>query len=295
MPPYRQAYVEITNSCNFSCSFCPSPSLKRPRAFMDPMLFARLVPELKELCDQVYLHVLGEPLLHPRLALFLEMLEEASLPVAITTNGSLLGRQGELLLGCKVLRQVNFSLHALREPSLPVDGEAVLRSVLDFCLQALERRPDLHVNLRFWNLEAREAQADPWSVRVKERIVEALGVEWVPPVPGRKHRRLSGLISVHQDTRFVWPGESAQVHAPRERGFCQALHSHFAVLVDGRVVPCCLDAEGDLELGRVQAHSLKQILSGPRSQRMRTGFGEGKLVENLCRTCDYCRRFKKRT
>lgn len=295
MPPYRQAYVEITSVCNFQCGFCPSPTLQRPRAFMSPELFERMVPELKQLCGQVYLHVLGEPLLHPQLPVFLDMLGAAELPAAITTNGSMLYKYVDYLMGCKGLQQINFSLHALREPNLPCDGEAVLESVIQFCVRAARERPKLWVNLRFWNLDSREAEADPWSVQVRERLVKAFGVEWVPPIPGRRHRRLSENVSVHQDQRFVWPGEAMrkQVHAPRDRGFCQALHTHFAVLVDGRVVPCCLDAEGQLELGRVQAHTLQHILQDTRAQRMRTGFGEGKLVEALCKSCDFCRRFKK--
>ena len=225
MHPYRQAYVEITNCCNFHCGFCPSPTLVRPRSFMDPALFQELVPQLHELCEHVYLHVLGEPLLHPQLARFLEIATEFSMPVSITTNGSLLPRYHELLMQLPVLRQINFSLHALREPGQPCDPEWVLESVIAFCLQAARERPNLHVNMRFWNLDSRESEVDPWTLMVRNRLVQAFGVEWIPPIPGRKHRRLAGHVSVHQDTRFVWPGESLQkkIHEPRERGFCQAL------------------------------------------------------------------------
>lgn len=292
---YRQAYIEITNACNFSCHFCPSPQLERARGFMAPAMFRQIVREAKPLVEQVYLHVLGEPLLHPRFAEFLEILVQESMTFSITTNGSLLDRHADALLYNPMLRQINFSLHALREPTLPCDGERVLESVLSYCRKALDERPNLHVNLRFWNLDAPEAEADPWSVQVRDQIVQAFGTEWVPPIPGRKHRRFIGRISIHQDTRFVWPAEAArkEVHAPRTRGFCQALHTHFAVLVDGTVVPCCLDAEGQIPLGRIQANSLAQILEAPRAQRMRSGFGEGKLVEAMCQTCDFCHRFKK--
>ena len=58
-------YLEITNICNRSCAFCPGT--KRPARMLTPEEFALLAGRLRPHTDYLYLHVMGEPLLHPQL------------------------------------------------------------------------------------------------------------------------------------------------------------------------------------------------------------------------------------
>jgi radical SAM protein with 4Fe4S-binding SPASM domain len=76
------------------------------------------------------------------------------------------------------------------------------------------------------------------------------------------------------------------------KGTCYGLSSHFGILVDGTVVPCCLDKEACISLGRIQNESLTEILANPRSQALLDGFRKKKLVEGLCQRCQYIERFQ---
>lgn len=74
-------------------------------------------------------------------------------------------------------------------------------------------------------------------------------------------------------------------------GTCQGLQSHVAILASGKVVPCCLDCDGIIELGDLHEDSLETILTAKRAVGMIEGFKEGKSVEELCQKCSYKNRF----
>jgi hypothetical protein len=56
-------------------------------------------------------------------------------------------------------------------------------------------------------------------------------------------------------------------------------------------VPCCLDKEGQIPLGHIQESTIEAILNNERSQKIMTGFKNNKLVEDLCKRCNYITRF----
>ena len=92
---FQRAYVEITNVCNLRCSFCPGTA--REKKFLDPADFRVLAEKLRPWTDYLYLHVMGEPLLHPALGEILDICDALGLRVCVTTNGVLLpSRLGEL-------------------------------------------------------------------------------------------------------------------------------------------------------------------------------------------------------
>ena len=62
---FSRAYLEITNVCNLACAFCPGTT--REKRFMTPEDFALLAKKLRPYTGYLYLHVMGEPLLHPQL------------------------------------------------------------------------------------------------------------------------------------------------------------------------------------------------------------------------------------
>lgn len=285
-PRFQRVYVEITNICNLRCLFCAPPT--RPATTMEPAFFADVLDEVKLFTDEICLHVLGEPLSHPQFPLLLEICAQADLRINLTTNATLLGRHQKCILEAPALRQINFSLHALtREKNLDTK---TLDDVLAFCQTAIRQRPDLYVNLRLWNLESLDLphKNTAWILK---RIAEDLEIKSVHVPSGRKSRRLLERIYLHQDTQFSWPGTATLER--RENGYCHALRSHCAILADGTVCPCCLDASGQLALENIRSAKLAEILDGPRAVAMYQGFGQGKLVEELCQTCDFCRRFKK--
>ena len=94
---------------------------------------------------------------------------------------------------------------------------------------------------------------------------------------------------IEYDGVFVWPSESEAKET--EIGTCHALRSQIAVLVDGTVVPCCLDSEGNMPLGNIFKEDLAHILNGPVAKEMRQGFERGIYTAELCKKCTYARRF----
>ena len=109
---FAKVYLEISNVCNLSCAFCPGT--RRQKRVMDEEAFASLLPKLRPYTDFLYFHLMGEPLLHPKLDTFLKLAGDAGFKVILTTNGTLLQKQQEILLNAPALHKVNISLHALK-------------------------------------------------------------------------------------------------------------------------------------------------------------------------------------
>jgi radical SAM protein with 4Fe4S-binding SPASM domain len=59
-------------------------------------------------------------------------------------------------------------------------------------------------------------------------------------------------------------------------------------------VPCCLDSNGELELGNIFKTDLDIIMSSERAAAMKKGFESGKMVEEMCKKCTFARKFKIR-
>lgn len=283
MKPFKKVYVEITNLCNLACSFCPGTS--RPQTFMAPDTFALLLTKLQGKTRTLYFHLMGEPLLHPQLDLLLDMAHDAGFTVNLTTNGTRIHLVGELLLTKPALRQINFSLHSRTESE---DFEGYVERVLAFARRA--RGGPLYVSLRLWNLDAERSNPD------NDWILAHLAAEFgLPPESFTDWDGLSGIplaprLYLNQASVFAWP----DIHRSEEisqTGYCLGLRDHLGILSDGTVVPCCLDAEGQIPLGNLLTAPLDAILDSPRAQAMAEGFSQRVLAEELCRKCGYRSRF----
>ena len=185
------------------------------------------------------------------------------------------------------LRQVNISLHSIEQFGSTGDVDLYMDGVLDF-IRAAGSPPPLFINLRLWNLHSDASL-------LNERILERLASFFKLPdtiaehcAPGRNVALAQGIF-LSRECQFIWP------HAPApdlgSHGYCRGLKDHIAVLVDGTVVPCCLDAEADIPLGNLHFGGLTEILAAPRTLAMGKGFSRRQVVEPLCRRCSYRERF----
>ncbi|WP_347358605.1 radical SAM/SPASM domain-containing protein [Bdellovibrio sp.] len=281
--------IEISNICNLQCSFCPP--VEREKKMMSLEIFRSVIEQVAPLTDQVTLHLMGDPLVHPRLAEFINICKEHEVPVFFVTNGVLLNEQKEELLLDKTIRQINFSLHSFHDNYGDKDPTIYLNKIFRFTERAFIERPDLYINYRLWNLD------EPLGVGLQnrsmlDRVCTHFEFSFNEDIDVRRQKsvRIKNRLHLHFDTEFTWPALDLPLLG--ERGTCYGLTSHFGVLADGTVVPCCLDKEGKIPLGRVQDESIESILSNERSQKILTGFKNNKLTENLCQRCNYITRFK---
>jgi radical SAM protein with 4Fe4S-binding SPASM domain len=254
---------------------------------MPKELFEKIIDQSKNIAEEAVFHILGEPLLHPLLEQYLCYASAAGMDVMITTNGTLLKKQADILL-TRDIRHINISLHALN----PLENRnELLAEILDFTKQTLDKKPERYMNLRLWNTMTGDNR---WII---DRINDLFGTDIpVPQSLGEfkdfKSRPISGRVYLHFDTVFEWPDINSPVK--QEKRFCYGIKSHFGILVNGTVVPCCLDGDGVINLGNVKETPLVDILNSVRSQKIFNGFGKKELVEELCRKCSYIGRFEKK-
>ena len=273
---YSRVYVEITNICNMHCSFCHGHG--RPPRRMSEMEFGQVLERLEGKTQYIYYHLMGEPLTHPQLPLFLQMAAQRGFRSVITTNGTLLRRCGETLLAAPI-HKISISLHSF-EGADEDAHRAYLSQVADFAGAAAAAGK--LISLRLWN----KGFDDGKNETAEDFLRSALPGDWEKNTRGYRIRE---RLFLEWGDRFAWPDKDA---APlQERVFCYGLKDHFGILCDGSVVPCCLDSDGVITLGNIFAEEVEDILSSPRAKAMAEGFRCRKATEDLCRRCGYAQRF----
>jgi len=64
--------------------------------------------------------------------------------------------------------------------------------------------------------------------------------------------------------------------------------------VDGTVVPCCLDNNGDIPLGNILEHTLEEILDNKKTAQIRKNFENRVITCKLCKTCGFLKRLEEK-
>lgn len=289
MKTFKKVYIEVTSVCNLACSFCPQTG--RQAKFIQLDAFNRVLDQIKPHTNHIYLHVKGEPLLHPKIDELLDASHAKGFKVNITTNGTLIVKNRHKLLGKPALRQMNFSLHSFDGHEGSVDRENYLANILAFVREAVEH--NVIISFRLWNLDQdnvtnmqRNRNRETLEVLEKAFNLDFKIEEKVVPGSGVK---IAKNIYLNQEYEFQWP--SLQAPEDDGKGFCHGLRTQAGVLVDGTVVPCCLDGEGVINLGNVHTSSFSEIVESERANNLFYGFSRREAVEELCRKCGYRQRF----
>lgn len=279
---FKRIYVEISNICNLSCSFCPRTS--REKKMMSREEFSRVITQVRPYSDFVYFHVKGEPLIHPELEYFFKVCEENHVKVNITTNGTLLKEKKDVLLNAKSLRQVNVSLHSFSENQSQGN---YLDTVLDFAKEASQK--GVYVVLRLWNLSG-ERETDEVTKNTIRYINRVLcpDVDLFNEMKIKRNYTVSKSLFISFEEQFEWPSLNSTHFAD---GYCHGTRDQIAVLSNGVVVPCCLDAEGVVNLGNVFESEFSDIVNGERIRAIYNGFTARCAVEELCKKCTFKSRF----
>ena len=278
---FKKIYIEITNVCNLKCKFCPETN--RKKAFMTLADFEEIIKKIHKHTKLICLHVKGEPLLYSDLEDILRTLEKYNLQANITTNGTLIKEKIEIIKNSKAVRQINFSIHSIMQ------NKKLDKQYLKDIFESVEELKNIIISYRLWNLK------DIKENDINNEIISEL--EEYYHIPNLKQQlmeneflKVKENVFINQDTEFTWPNINNK-HII-EKGRCLALKEQIAILVDGTVVPCCLDNNGEIKLGNILLEKFEDILNKKKTVTIKKNFENGVITCDLCKTCGFLKRLE---
>ena len=275
---FSKIYVEITNYCNLSCSFCSKDNISKRE--MSVKEFEIVINKIKKYTDNIYLHVKGEPLLHSKIDNILDICDKNNIRVSITTNGTLLNKRKDILLKHHI-KQINVSLHS--ENNI----KDYFENVFGVCDELSNK---VTIIYRIWTLSS--LKLDKISTNIVNKIINhyKLSTDIVNKIKYEKNIKIKDNIYLDKDFEFDWPSISS---LKEDVGTCLGTRSHIAILSNGNVTACCLDSSGIINLGNIFNEDLETILNKELFLKINNGFKNNRIVHNLCKSCSYRKRFNK--
>ena len=285
MKKFKQVYIEITNICNLNCSFCPKNC--RPKKFMSIDEFDIITDEIAPLTKTICLHLMGEPLLHPSIKEIFEICNKKNLNVYLTTNGTLLKQNLDLLKsGCA--KRISVSLHSFEANNNLSSLDEYLENVLCSCKEISDNSQTC-IEFRLWNENSDKDAKNTLNKNIIEKINKIFNTNLI--TENLQHNvNITDKVYISFANVFEWPINTENKEKNSNK-FCYGLRSHFGILCDGTVVACCLDSEGKLALGNIFKSKISDILNTPRAQNICKGFANRDITEEFCKTCTFANKF----
>ena len=262
----KKVYIEITNTCNLNCDFCIQN--KKIKSFMSEESFRQVLSKLKGYTKYLYFHILGEPLLHPKVINFINIAYEEGFFVNITTNGYLIKK----LDGVNNLRQLNISLHSYDERY-----NVLLEKYMESIFNVVDNLENTYISYRLW---VNSEYTDKILFMLNQHYNKNIKLDDI-----NNNITLKDNVFISQFHEFIWPDLDNDYYS--KEGTCYALRDHIGILVDGTIVPCCLDTKGNIALGNIFHDNIDAILNSDRVLNMKDGFINHKKCEELCRHCSF--------
>lgn len=263
---FKKVYIEITNNCNLACPFCIKN--KRKKEYMTFNEFKIILNKLDGYTKYLYLHVLGEPLTHSNINEFINY-ASSKYKINITTNGYLI----ENIKNNKNIRQLNISLQSYNE-LYNITLEDYMNKIFDV-VDVLKEYT--YISYRIW---VKNKYTKNIINMINKKYNCNLEIDNL-----KNNTTITNKIFISTNQEFIWPDLNNDYY--NEIGKCYALKDHIGILVDGKVVPCCLDSVGNIELGNIYKDDLKNIINSDRFKSMLNGFNNNKKIEELCKHCKY--------
>ena len=270
---FKKIYIEITNACNLNCSFCIKN--QRKTIYMTKDDYKLIIDKIKDYTKEIYLHVLGEPLLHKDINYFIEYANKNNLLVNITTNGYLI----ENIKNNNNIHRLNISLHSFNQKY-----KIELNDYLDNIFNTIDEIKDkTFVSLRLWV-----------GSNNTENILEYINNRYntnIIKLENNTKTKITNNLIIDTFHEFIWPDLNNNYY--NEKGKCMGLIDHIGILSNGTVIPCCLDSKGAINLGNIYEENLDTILDKTIVKEMIDGFKKGNKCQELCKHCSFLETQKK--
>jgi aerobic-type carbon monoxide dehydrogenase small subunit (CoxS/CutS family) len=257
--------IENTSKCNANCIICPRDKFVRKKTTMDNKHFEDLVKQSVKLgAETISIFGYGEPLCDPDIVDKVQMVTDSGLESFITTNAALLTTDLSSRLVGAGLSHIRFSAHGLWDNYERVHRglkfSKFMRNVFNYI--AISRGKSIKsVSVIPLFGENIEDIKEFWEDRVDFLEI------WRPHnwTTGRNYR---GITVEKKKTCGRPKNGPVQIQA------------------DGKMVVCCFDYNGELEVGDTNIDTIETIMKGDKYNSIRDKHEKGDLGGLICDVCD---------
>ena len=267
----KRVYLEITNACNLNCPFC---TYEKGNSFLTLKQIEDCLVQIKQFCDYIYLHLLGEPLLHPDFEKILDLLDEYGFKLQLVTNGTLLYRYPNIL-NHKCLRKLSISLHSISN----IDIDDHYFETIDKLIED----NDKVIELRFYDRDNLDDRLNKYLLELEERY-------GCSDTKRKNSYKLKDNLYIYFEKMFRWPDINDPIIG--EDGTCHGAIDMIAINSKLDVTICCLDPEAHNKIGNLKKEKLKDILGSKEYLDYIDSFRNHQLRSELCKRCSYRLRFR---
>ncbi len=264
--------IEPSNFCNSRCFMCPYPAMTRKKETMPMELFKKIVDDCRSCgITKFNLNFYNEPFLDNLIFDRIKYIKSKEGKVQFFSNASVMTEE-------KIDRILNSGLNNIK---FSVDGAKKetyekIRKGLDFdrtvgnILRLVERKKELGagpvISVVFTRSKLNEGELEEfknfWSDRVDKVIISY----------DDNRNKTSDFFESHSGGPTAYP--------------CRRLWTELVVISSGKVVLCCVDADGSVIFGDFNKQGLMEIWNEKRYEEARNlhlGFMADKIP--LCKTC----------
>jgi MoaA/NifB/PqqE/SkfB family radical SAM enzyme len=319
--PINYLFIEITNACNFKCTWCPDDIMGRRRGFMKKERVFRILEEIaakRSWLGPLYpvkLHQMGEPFLHPDLVEIVARAEASGVPIELNTNCGLITR--ERIEGLYAAGLTNLILSYQTPDTDTFKTRKAPRMVFDEYRDkvrlAVERKVALgaRTNLEIDIMNTKYAEG--YRIVSEDEQALAFLADWIEFAQGlerqyglaprshdwQKIRERNFLDQDENGSRYplldgvhlIWKrchswGNVIGPHHVVDVAdtYCPAPYDQFVIQWNGDVVACCTDYEGRTKTANVFASSIEEVWKGDVVKQRKKDMLEGRLLD-VCAKC----------
>ena len=267
----KRVYLEITNACNLNCPFC---TYEKGNRFLSLKQIDDYTSQIKKYCNYIYLHILGEPLLHPDFDSILDILDKKDFNLQLVTNGTLLYKYPNIL-NHKCIRKLSISIHSINNIDVNEDYFNNINKLIEI-------NNNKNIELRFYNVSNLDNKLANYLNDLKNKYGFTITSK-------TNSYKLKDNIYIYFEDLFRWPN----INDPfiSNIGKCRGAIDMIAINSNCDVTLCCLDPNAFNSIGNLKKNTLDEIINSVLYKKYCNDIKNGKLTSDLCSRCTYRLRF----
>ena len=269
--------IEITSHCNLSCIMCSRESSTRTSGYMDFSLFKKIIDQVKDYAELVYLSGgIGEPLMHPDLHDMIEYCLRNDVRVGVSTNVTLLTAKTTDLI--------------LKNPPdillLSLDGAT--KETVERIRVGSKFEKTMEKVCYFLKEKHQRGAGKPFTIvqmvhMPENQDEEELFYEKWKAYKGADDVRYKKFVSFYGAERTP---EFAMNSDSKDNLSCIIPYRQLSISFDGTIAFCCLDSDFKDPIGNVNSSSISELWNSKKMVEYRRLLAEGLRSQvPMCREC----------